>query len=210
MLKKIITVGIALSIIVLLISLFYSKNKGFKTVNYVPTATPTLTPAAVSYSGSFVDLFSGIGDSQVCTFSTDLNNGSSTKGVMYSGNGKMRGDFTAKVGTKVTESHIIVDDPYSYWWADGDKEGTQSYYGEEDLSLLEGNTSSSSASTETPAASDYSCNNWTVDDSIFDLPKNIKFSFSSKLQDQGQSQCSVCDEVKGIQRVECLKKLNCN
>src|SRR5579863_2306710 len=68
---------------------------------------------------SLFDLFSMAG-SQKCTFSDSTSNSS---GTVYVSSGKMRGDFQATNEGKTTQSHMINDGTYIYYWTDGQQNG---------------------------------------------------------------------------------------
>jgi hypothetical protein len=160
-------------------------------------------------SGSLKDIFDSAQSSQACTFENKTPDGFVARGVVYKGNAKMRGDFSTLIDGKTTESHIIVIDDSSYIWADNGKSGIKSVFGEEDLSVISGPSpeGTESAEVDPNTSGTFECKDWSIDDSFFSLPKDVQFAENSS--PMPESSCSVCDEVTGQQRIQCLKELNC-
>lgn len=140
----------------------------------------------------------GLGKSQKCTFD---------KGTVYLSSGKVRGDFEG--------SHMIVDGNTNYIWMDNQKEGFKTIF---DLNA----TTSTSASPDTKTnfdynqKSDYKCESWTSDSTMFVVPTTITFQDMSKLtapvkpDSSGNSaQCGYCNTLSGDDKTQCLKALSC-
>lgn len=148
--------------------------------------TPEGTLLAVPQAGeksksSLKDLLTKASPTK-CTVSS-TNDMSDTSGVVYIANGNMRSDFTTTMkGTagsgKVIASHMIVDSTMSYMW--GDEAGMKM-----GIKMARTDTLSAGQNQETPQAnqfaidmnqqSDYDCEGWTVDQSVFVPPANIEF-----------------------------------
>jgi hypothetical protein len=114
---------------------------------------------------SFLDLKKNA----MCTFdSTD--NDMTSKGTIYiSAEGNLSGDFvTTKSGTSTT-SHMVVKSGVAYVW-------TGSQGAKMDLSSLQGSASAQAKSyVDVNSEVDYSCEDWTVDASKFNLPSGVTF-----------------------------------
>ncbi len=151
-----------------------------------------------------------------------------TNGTVFTSQGKLRGDFLVTEGADDVVSSMIVSDGDLYSWTavEGKKYGMK-------ITLEE--LEASKTTTEAPEAKevvsleqsvDYECNPWKeVDRSIFVPPTDIIFSNYSDLMNrgmeygnvygeegvslEGQSPCSLCDQVKGEGRDECRKTFSC-
>lgn len=181
---------------------------------------------------TLADFFSMTG-SQKCTFSYKANNSS---GMLYIGDGKMRGDFQSTENSKSIASHMINDGTYVYVWTDGQKNGYKmsTEMVKKDAAQVTMGPGTTMPSETQPSAgpvamnqqADYSCGPWSVDASLFTLPKGINFiDYSSMLQktqnitippqqgmttEQKQSACSQCNQVPaGAMRNQCLSALKC-
>ena len=163
-------------------------------------------------------LISGI--AQKCTFSSDTESVSS-EGVTYIASGKVRGDFSITKDSKTTKSHMIVDGKIAYIWTDGQTNGFKTTIPDE-------STATPSSQTNTPVSgyvssfdqkSDYKCEAWRVDQSLFTLPVGITFKDMSALiptmapktkGGSNSSQCSYCNNLTGDSKTQCLAELKCN
>lgn len=121
--------------------------------------------------------------SQKCTFDVE-----SSSGTNYITGGKMRGDFTAKTGGSTATTHMIVDGQTSYVWMDGQTSGYKM-----DFSAMQGNSTKGDVNNTGQVNVDpnrdmnYNCTGWSVDNSVFVLPTNIKFADMSAMMDQYQT-----------------------
>lgn len=168
------------------------------------------------------DLFAS-SKSQKCSFS-DSSTGST--GMIYTSNGKMRGDFTSKANGQMATSHMIVENQVSYVWTDASNQGVKMSY--EKVAQLTSATASAQASVTTmPISLDqkvsYQCDAWVVDPVLLTLPTTVKFNDFSSLIPQIKSSasgsattdtksaaCSACDQLSGAPRDQCRKALSCN
>jgi hypothetical protein len=161
---------------------------------------------------------------QKCTF-TDSTEAGNTSGTVYIKSGKMRGDFNAETSAGAMTSHMIVLDNTSYVWTDETSEGFK-------ISLDQTTETETSASNNTEAVDmdkevDYSCENWSGDESVFSLPSNITFTDMSEMMKglnidinaqmnagagaQGSAdQCTACAQVPEAYRAQCLTSLGCS
>lgn len=131
--------------------------------------------------GSLKSLF-GVGKNVICTVNDAENEGS---GIVYVAGNKIRGDFTSKIDGKTIESHFIQDEEFSYLWSSEMEEGIKmkADLGTEETAVSD-NKDAQVPNTETVDLNkevDYKCSNWSVDNSKFSLPANIKFSDLSNL-----------------------------
>jgi len=201
---------------------FISKlNQSAQSVTPEVTITPTISQKMQSSKGSLKSLLTS-SQSLQCTFSTqDENN--PVKGTVYVSNGKMRGDFQTGVMEKIINSHLIVDDNFSYFWTDESKRGIK----------MENNPldSTSSAIQPTNQGLDVNqnynlvCDNWTADKTLLTIPTDVTFSSfniptlkpstavgsdSASQHTGSDSNCNVCNSIPaGEARDTCLNQFNC-
>src|SRR3989344_7392340 len=133
---------------------------------------------------------------QKCAFeSTDET--SANSGTVYVGNGAMRGDFTSPVDDKIVMSHMIIRDNKSYIWMDDTTTGFMTA-----LNAPAPQTQTQPNSVDADQKLNYSCESWSVDASLFNLPTTVTFSDLSALTgtDTGDTdlkaiQCAACDRA---------------
>jgi len=150
----------------------------------------------------------GLPTSQTCEY-TDDRTGSG--GKVYVSSGRFQGDFSNVVNGQVSTSHIYSDGQTMYIWMEGSDTGFKN-----SLAAVESITPSpdDNAGVETDfnidEQLDYRCQNWTVDESLFQLPSGVQFkSMESVMQDAGLD-CSTCDSLTGDPKIQCLAALGCN
>lgn len=185
------------------------------------TVTP---PETTTMEKASLKSFITMSGTQKCDFS-DSEIG--TSGTVYIGDGKMRGDFSAKVDGKAIPSHIINDGSNVYiWMEDEAKTGFKT-----SLASVEQMGSAASASSNQPVdinkQVDYKCEGWTIDPVKFAVPTEIKFQDMSQMMEdaakmmqgsapaasamQGnQAACSACNNLTGDAQTQCKRALKCN
>jgi hypothetical protein len=106
----------------------------------------------------------------MCTFTSVVENSTSSGTVYIASNGDMSGDFTSQTKTAGTvTSHMIMKGGTSYVWS-----GAQG--AKMNVSASEATTASNTnQSVDLDAQVDYDCKNWTRDDSKFTVPTNVNF-----------------------------------
>lgn len=184
---------------------------------------------------SLTDFFSMTG-SQQCTFSDKTNTSS---GTLFVADGKMRGDFQSSNSGKTTQTHMINDGTYIYYWTDGAKTGYKMSLAtvKEQAAKITMAPQNNSAGEEKTSSSgpvnmnqqaDYSCQAWSADSSKFVIPQDVTFTdYTTMMQGamksvtpmapkegmttgQKQSECGQCNQVPaGQMRNQCLTALKC-
>jgi len=153
--------------------LLYMKSGPVK--EKVTDTASTKSTSQMGKAQSLKDL-AAAGVPQKCTF-TNSTDTADSNGVVYTGGGKMRGDFDSMVKTTgmPTYSHMISDGSTNYIWTSESNQGFKM--------KMEAMTSASSTvpSSKYQAISYdqqlvYKCQPWTVDASVFALPKDITFT----------------------------------
>ena len=117
---------------------------------------------------------------QECSYSSEID-GTKMSATVYIAGGKMRTDSTVVTGGQTMKSNMIVDGQTSYVWSDGTTQGIKMTL---DKLKAEENTGDDKvqAGGDFEKEFNYSCKGWTVDNSKFTPPSNIKFTdFSSMM-----------------------------
>lgn len=146
--------------------------------------------------GSIRSLLSG-GKNITCTVAYPDNGGG---GTMYIADKKMRGDFTTKdAGGKQIESHMVQDGEFIYSWM-----GTQGVKMKIDTSA---NASPAAGSAQQGAdldkQQDMKCSSWSIDNSKFAVPADVKFmdatGFTGQTQTQTQTNTNATSNPSSVQ-----------
>lgn len=134
--------------------------------NTLPNVTSQNTEGNNAQMQSLVDLFT-VGKNQKCEFS----DGAGNSGQVYIANGKMRGDFSAVLAQGNVTSHMIVEDKVANIWIDGQSQGIKmEFQGTSEV------TKQGAQNFDWDEKTNYNCTAWSVDASLFVLPKDITFS----------------------------------
>ncbi|HZJ18200.1 MAG TPA: hypothetical protein VFD45_01100 [Patescibacteria group bacterium] len=154
--------------------------------------------------GTIKNLF-GAGKNVKCAINSAENNGT---GTVYVAGKKMRGDFTSQVEGKTVKSHFIQDEEFSYIWSSEMDQGIKM---KADLGTEETSASNSKENSTVKNQTmdlnkevDYKCSNWTVDNSKFTPPSNIKFSDLTDLM-MPKTTPSETDAINKIEGSPCDK-----
>lgn len=168
---------------------------------------------------SLKELMSG-SSSVRCEFSSTEDE-SISSGVVYAANGKARVDFSSTIENQTTAGHMIMDDSMAYTWMEGESKGFKI-------------STKATASAQPNQANekqfdpekklDYSCQDWGVDNSIFDIPSSVEFTDLSAMMpavqggsegsinssgDLKAAQCAACDQAPEESRAQCRAALGC-
>jgi len=128
-----------------------------------------------------------------CTFSDKTN---SSSGTVYVSNGKMRGDFTSQDNSAATQTHMVNDSSYIYYWTDGQKNGYKMSLATiknetPHISMSPSHGTSDQGQTQgmdMHQQSNYSCGPWVVNSSLFTVPSDITFTDYSAMMQGSSSQ----------------------
>lgn len=188
-----------------------------------PVATQTqeasMAPTSTTEKASLKD-FMSMGGSQKCLFNDPETQ---TNGEVYISEGKMRGDFNAKVGDKLVPSHMVNDGKDIYIWMDDQTTGFKtSLQAIEEMSQHEGMTGVNQ-SVDLNKQVDYSCEGWIRDETKFAVPVEVKFQDMGAMMQSMKgaasmapsasipaAACAACDNLQGSQRDQCRTALKCN
>jgi hypothetical protein len=123
------------------------------------------------------------GAAQKCTFEQKVGDMEST-GVVYIGNGKMRGDFESKSPAGVVQSHMIIRDNANYVWSDeGGGQGMKMAMTDGEVQAQE-NTNQQNQAVDWNQALGYECTSWGASESVFTLPQGVEFTDLSAMMKQ--------------------------
>jgi hypothetical protein len=153
-----------------------SANVVPQTQEVVATTTPTevATSTVQNKKMSFVD-FMKQGGSHKCTVSQSVAS-MVTNGIVYINNSSIRGDFEVSVSGQTIKSNMISKDGYVYTWTSAmPTKGFKSKV----ATGNQGDSSTQNKGTYTWDGSqigEYSCEPWTVDEKMFELPKTVTFT----------------------------------
>ncbi|MBC7836487.1 hypothetical protein H7X87_01770 [Acetobacteraceae bacterium] len=156
---------------------------------------------------------------QKCTFTMSSAN-SNSSGTVYISNGKMRGDFVSNAAGHTQSSHMIVEGGASYMWSDEMAQGFKMSF---DAMSNTSMNSQEQGTVDPNADTDYSCNPWVADESVFAVPTNITFQDMSAIAPPGAAgasggtsvsgsaeQCAACDQASNEgTRAQCKAALQC-
>lgn len=176
------------------------------------SSNPTQTG---SMRKSFRDLFN-LGENQECTF-TDPDSGST--GIVYIGNGNVKGEFETNTSGKTVKAHMLQDSENMYIWSDGEKQGFKVARDSVEKAV----ENMGDIAVDINKEADYSCKSWSVDAGVFQLPSGVEFQdYSKMMEGVGEIMnstsgtpavnlnCSACDSLSGDAKASCLTALKCN
>ncbi len=197
--KKNLLIAGAVVVLLILVGAGYmvmsKSSKGSATESAVSTDTAQEQSGVSATKESIKSLFSA-GKSVTCTVTYPDNGGG---GTMYIADKKMRGDFSTKdSGGKQIESHMILDGDTSYSWM-----GTQGVKMKIDASVAASPaTGTTQQAADLDKQQDMNCSSWSVDNSKFAIPADVKFmdvsGFTQQTQTQTQTQTggsSACNAI---------------
>lgn len=129
-----------------------------------------------------ISSFLGSSESKECNYSSNAG-GTQVTGTMYFANGQMRNNYTSTKDDKAQNGSMIVTTGAQYIWDNDSKKGMKFAF---DPDTPTSNTSSGSASQSVDVNQEYdfTCKNWSVDNSYFSPPKDVTIQDLSKLQQQ--------------------------
>ena len=186
------------------------------------TAAQTTDTQPTQGQGTFKDLMA-MGTSQQCD--ADFTSGqTSSHGTIYLASGKMRGDFSSQNQGNTIQSHMIVKDQTVYNWTEG--AGMDMAFKTPVATSTASQGASQSQGANVDQQVNYSCQSWTEDDSMFDLPAGVTFSDQASMMQNmmptpapsktptktapsSQNECSVCNEVPAGAKAQCMAAYSC-
>jgi hypothetical protein len=135
-----------------------------------------------------------------CSYSGTDGSGNQNSGTVYIAGERVRGNFVLVYPDgKQYKSNMIQDGTYMYLWEDGSVEGFRydisKFRGEDDANK---DDSPQNQGIDQDQQFNFDCQNWTVDESKFQVPANVNFAdFSAQIeqsQEQLQAACAAITE----------------
>ncbi len=153
----------------------------------IATGAPTTNASNTSEQTSLKDLLAKTSPTTCVVTST--SDTVDTTGVVYVANGKMRSDFTniMKSGPDAGETqiaHMIVDSDAAYMWGSGEMKMGIKIAKKDVFDVVpsaSGNSPANQAAIDINEKSDFHCEDWTVDQSLFTLPTDTQFQDMSAM-----------------------------
>lgn len=166
------------------------------------TATEQKSEDSGSIKGSIKSLLSR-GKNVSCTVKYPMRE-SSYEGKVYVSANKMRGNFSTTVEGKQMENHMISDGMFMYSWTSGTPQGVK--FKIEETQAQASPVAGQSEQVDIDKEVDMDCSSWSVDNSMFTPPSDVKFSDFSQMmkpasspapggQTQQNQGSSVCDSI---------------
>ncbi len=119
-------------------------------------------------------------------------------------------------------ANSIMDKEWVYTWNNTTPTGIKAKISDipdtknETQDYLENNKEEKGQIIDTKEKMDYKCSAWNVDNSKFELPKNIEFKDTSEImkdfvqKENGEGVCKACDMAPDEKtKTECKKSLGC-
>lgn len=208
--RNILIAGIAILIIVIAGSAYLKlgkfKNTQIKTTNIKTSPTPVKNKSLVT---SLLSLLASGGNNK-CSFEITQTAGGKTKGTVYISGNKMYNTFTItdKTGKTSKMSMLKLADE-NYIWGDTLPQGIKMKLSVDDL---KSNTDAGQY-VDLNQKADYKCDTWIPDQSVFNIPANIKFMDVSALMAKPTSAStgtsSPCNSITDPQtKAACENALN--
>ncbi len=154
-----------------------------------------------------------------CGFSNKTND-VTVEGTVYASGGKVREDFTSNAPNITMKGHVLVDGTTAYMWNDNSKQGFKF-----DLAnMTPAPTGTNSQQPDINKNMNFSCNNWSADNSLLTIPSGISFGEftvpgappdgqgSGTIQGGSapRSACAACDNLPaGAAQDTCKSQLGC-
>ena len=165
-----------------------------------------------STTSSIKSLLSG-NKNVMCTVKYPPDSGMNGEGTVYVSANKMRGDFIMMVNNQSTDSHMISDGEYMYSWSSQAAQGTKIKM----ETIDKQQTGQEKSNADINQQVDLNCSDWSVDDSKFTPPAEIKFTElnipvnttqnQSPGQAGGQNLSTVCDQITDPQaKAACMQQ----
>lgn len=149
-----------------------------------------------SFSGSMQDLMA-LGSSIKCTFS-GTDEGTEYSGVLYAAGKKARQDVEVIANGEKVETHVIVDDRWTYMWSSMNQHnGMKMYIDLTDEELRELGEEANNAYSDQEKEYNFQCLPWIVDSSKFVLPSDVEFTDLSEMMEGLQGSMPGMDNESG-------------
>lgn len=171
------------------------------------------------FTGSLKSLL-GLGRSVKCTWSVE-DEGTTMEGTVYVSGQKTRTETRTQNQEMDMTMYFLSDNNIAYSWNKGQtqgyKFGLDDFEDPQDIEEAEADTQIQANQYQEAWNNqyEYQCENWQVDNSIFEVPGNVVFTDMAEQAKQMQQQAEemkqgmqgMCDALPEPQKTECLKSL---
>ncbi len=226
-----VIIGIIFGIIAVVLGFWLMSEQGTGTA--MSPEGESREQESTSVGQTFAQLM-GMGQSLKCTY--EYNDGTNvSSGTMYMTDEgeRLRGEFSfTQSGAGPMQMNMVRVDGYNYMWGSAMPQGMKTKVTEENRAQLFDN---SDANTAAINDTEYKCESWNVDASMFAVPTNVQFSDMSAMMDAMKGtmndamqavpgaraevgangnldvkamQCAACDQA-GSAREQCRQALGC-
>jgi cytoskeletal protein RodZ len=174
-----VIIGIIGSIVIVLGIYFATAQKGTDSTQDQTNNTQTQqetgnnTQDTSNAPSSMKELLSA--DNQTCTYTDGQNTG-----TVYAANGKVRMDMTSVTNGVSINTNAIMDSQTYYSWVDDQPNGFKFHLGQSTTG-----SAGSNQNVDINKEFDYTCSDWNVDVSKFELPAGVTFSDYTTMQAPG-------------------------
>ncbi len=160
-------IAAAVGIVIVVGALFLALSKSSNKTQNEPITANQAQQSSPQTTGSIKSIITA-GKSQNCQISYPDGSGS---GTIFASSGKARADFTVSANGTPAENHMIYDGDYGYFWT-----GTQGTKFKIDQNATPSPATNQQQSADLNKKVNLNCSDWTVDNSKFEVPKDIKFT----------------------------------
>lgn len=198
--KKTTGIVIAVVVLLLLVGGVWALHSRLQSSTDGEAATPQNQAQQMTTGKKSLADFLSMNATLKCTFSDKAN---SSSGTVYVSNGKMRGDFQSQDNGTATQTHMVNDSSYIYYWTDGQKNGYKM-----SLDVIKKETSNISMAPSNGSSqpgqpqgvnmnqqANYSCGPWVVNSSLFTVPSDVTFTDYSSMMQGAASQSSTSQQA---------------
>lgn len=159
------------------------------------------------------------GKAMKCSFKNE-----NSEGTFYVADQKVRGDISASVNGKDFKNHTLIMDKTSYTWIEGEKKGFKMTVSDNAPQTQNLTPTQKQEAVNMEAKMNYRCDDWSKDNSYFELPKDVSFSDLSSLipnvnipslnqpsnnVKKDNPACAACDQAPAASRAQCKLALGC-
>lgn len=137
-----------------------------------------------------------------CTYSYSDDEGNKSSGTTYIADQRMRGNFSVQTpGQDAKYSNTLRDGKYQYVWDESSNKGFKTMVDKAQYDDSDGSKDDSSISqhqaVDQDREYDFDCDKWNVDESVFEVPANVKFTdLTAKVQQTKQMSQDAKDKLE--------------
>lgn len=138
------------------------------------------------------------GKNITCTFNSTDDAGNQTSGTAYIAGERMRGNFSYKAsGEAEQKSNVLRDSEYQYFWQEGADTGFKSKITDPEATENQETENNQNKTVDQDAEYDFDCSDWSVDESMFNAPGDVKFTdYSAQIEQSKELQKKASDQQK--------------